>query len=128
MKRKLKDPGGSKLFACVALAQGAYYVLTALWSLLSIGTFQKVTGPKTDVWLVKTVGVLVGVIGTVLGVAGLRRRQSAETELLGAGSAGVLTLIDVYYVAKGRIPRVYLLDAFAETLLACCWAIVRYRR
>lgn len=70
-------------------------LLTVLWSLLSIDTFQKVTGPKTDLWLVKTVGV----IGAVLGVSGL-------------------AAVDVFYVAKGRISPVYLLDAAAELALA----------
>jgi hypothetical protein len=35
--------------------------MTGLWPLVSIGTFQQVTGPKTDLWLVKTVGVLIAV-------------------------------------------------------------------
>jgi hypothetical protein len=34
--------------------QGIYYLLTGLWPLVSIGTFQMVTGEKTDVWLVHT--------------------------------------------------------------------------
>lgn len=125
---KRRGSGSPEVFRSVALAQGAYYLFTALWSLVSVGTFQKVTGPKTDVWLVKTVGVLVGVIGAVLGVAGVRRRRSSEMELLGAGSAGALAIVNVYYVAKGRISRVYLLDALAELVLAGCWACVRYRR
>jgi hypothetical protein len=42
----------------VALIQAAYYVGAGLWSLASIRTFEAVTGPKTDRWLVKTVGVV----------------------------------------------------------------------
>ncbi len=33
---------------------------------MGIRTLEVVTGPKTDLWLVKTVGVLVGVSGVVL--------------------------------------------------------------
>ena len=47
----------------ISLAQGLFYFLTGVWALVSIDTFQKVTGPKTDLWLVKTVGVLFRVIG-----------------------------------------------------------------
>lgn len=67
---------GAPLFTLVALAQGVYYIVTCLWSLLSIDTFQRATGPKTDLWLVKTVGALVGVIGAVL-IAGMARSNTA---------------------------------------------------
>ena len=50
------------LAPALALAQGAYYLLTGVWPLVSIGTFQRLTGPKADRWLVKTVGVLVGAL------------------------------------------------------------------
>jgi hypothetical protein len=112
------------LFSAVALAQAALYILTGLWPLVSISTFQKVTGPKCDIWLVKTVGVLVTVIGAVIGVAGARRNITPETPLLGAGSAAGLAGIDIVYVAKGRIPPIYLLDALAELLLVGAWARV----
>jgi hypothetical protein len=75
------------------LAQGAYYLLTGVWPLVSIGSFQRVTGPKTDLWLVKTVGLLISVIGGVLGLAGWQRRDSLDSRLLGAGSAAGLASI-----------------------------------
>ena len=117
----------SNLFRYLSLAQGAYYVITGVWPLVSIGTFQKVTGPKTDLWLVKTVGVVVGVIGGVLAVAGLRRQTAPEIPLLAAGSAAGLAGIDIVYVAKKRISRIYLLDAAAELLLIAGWAFASIR-
>lgn len=118
---KIGRAGNRGPFTYLSLAQCLYYVATALWSLFSVGTFQKVTGPKTDVWLVKTVGVLVAAIGGSLGVAGLRRAQTPEMGLLGAGSAAGLAGIDIYYAARGRIPAVYLLDALAELVFLGCW-------
>ena len=106
----------------LALAQGLFYVLTGLWPLLSIRTFQMVTGPKTDLWLVKTVGVLVAVIGGVL-LNASRRPLPPEAPLLAVGSAAGLTAIDVVYVARRRISRIYLLDALAETALIAAWAL-----
>ena len=105
----------------LALAQGAFYIVTGVWPLVSIGSFQKVTGPKTDLWLVKTAGVLITVIGGVLTMAGLRRTVQPEVPVLGAGAAVGLTAIDVIYVAKGRIARVYLLDALTEVVLIAAW-------
>jgi hypothetical protein len=100
------------------LLQGVYYLLTGIWSFVGIRSFQLVTGPKTDLWLVKTVGVLVTVIGGVLIFAARRPRLVPEIPLLGIGSALGLTAIDVIYVARGRISPVYLLDALLELFLA----------
>jgi hypothetical protein len=117
-------------FAYLSMAQGLYYATTALWSLLSVGTFQRVTGPKTDVWLVKTVGVLVGAIGGALVVAGFRRAHTPEIGLLGAASAAGLAGIDAYYAGRRRISAVYLLDALAELILLTLWlyALMREKR
>jgi hypothetical protein len=67
----------------VALVQGLYYLAT---------------GPKTDLWLVKTVGILVAVIGAVLLSASRSRRISDE-----------------------------IMDAAAELCLVALWAIGRAR-
>lgn len=51
------------VFRPIAGVQGIYFLLTGLWPLVSIESFQWVTGPKTDLWLVYCVGCLVAVIG-----------------------------------------------------------------
>ena len=111
------------LWRYVAVAHACYYIITGLWPLFSIGTFQKVTGPKTDTWLVKTAGVLITVIGAVIGMAARPPSGEPQPEIatLAVGSALGLAGIDVVYVAKGRIRPVYLLDAVAEVLLAGAW-------
>lgn len=122
--QSLSDAGPSP----VLLVQGGFYVATGLWSLLSINTFQRITGPKHDVWLVKTIGVIVTVIGAVLASAALRGRVTPEVEALAVGSAAGLAGIDVVYVARRRISPVYLLDAMAEAALIALWAASRFRR
>jgi hypothetical protein len=117
----------TQLFPLVALLQGIYYAATGIWSLVSPGTFQKVTGPKTDIWLVKTVGVLVTVIGGVLAMAGLRRQTTREVPLLGIGSAAGLAAIDVIYASRGRISPIYLADAAANAAIIAAWLFVRRR-
>ncbi|MGK3988740.1 hypothetical protein WME99_37190 [Sorangium sp. So ce136] len=106
----------------VALAQGAFYVVTGIWPLVSMSTFEKVTGPKTDRWLVKTVGALIAVVGTTL-IADARRRPAAPpaSKLLGVGSAIALAAIDVIYASRGRISRIYLVDAAVELGIAGAW-------
>ncbi|HET9529931.1 MAG TPA: hypothetical protein VFQ92_06240 [Blastocatellia bacterium] len=110
------------------MGQGGYFLATGIWPLVDIRSFQAVTGPKTDQWLVKTVGVLVGVIGGVLIAAGARRRVTAEVSALAVGSAAGLTAIDVVYVAKRRISPIYLLDAVAEIALIGGWIFASKRR
>jgi hypothetical protein len=105
----------------LSIGQGLYFLGTGVWSLVSIETFQRVTGPKTDLWLVKTVGSIVSVIGGVLILAGIRQRITPEVTLLATGSAAALTAIDVVYVSKRRISPIYLLDAVAELLIIAAW-------
>ncbi len=76
-------------FALVALVQAVVYVATGIWPFASMRTFLLVTGPKVDLWLVKTVGALVTVIGAVIGLTGIRRQRSPEVALLAIGSAAM---------------------------------------
>ncbi|MCZ7572128.1 MAG: hypothetical protein M5U01_26555 [Ardenticatenaceae bacterium] len=113
--------GATQFLASVSVGQGIFYLITGLWPLVNIRTFQMVTGAKTDLWLVRTVGVLITVIGAVLTVAGLRRNITPASLLLAAGSAAGLTGIDIVYVARGRIARVYLLERRSRTQTSEVW-------
>lgn len=111
----------------LAFIQGAFYVATGVWPLVDITSFQLVTGPKTDLWLVKTVGVLISVIGIVLLAGARTRRISDEIVMLGVGSALGLAAIDLSYALSGRISAVYLGDAVVEIGLAVLWGVARGR-
>lgn len=104
------------------LVQGGYYAVTGLWPILSMRTFLIVTGPKTQLWLVKTVGALVIAIAAPLLWTSASGRLTPEIILLAAGSACVLGLVDVNYWAKGAISPVYLFDALVEFVLVGLWA------
>lgn len=58
--------------------QAAYYLAMGLWPLVQLPSFEAVTGPKTDDWLVHMVGLLAGVIGAALGVAAVHDRHRAH--------------------------------------------------
>jgi len=109
-----------------ALIQGIYYVVTGLWPLFSISSFQKVTGPKTDLWLVKTIGALIFISGLAILIA-VTQPVSINTNpsilVLAIGEALVLMLVDLIYVFRGRISRVYLADALAELAIIIAWIL-----
>ena len=107
--------------------QAGYNVVTGIWPLVHMPSFEAISGPKTDRWLVKTVGAVVGVNGGVIAVAGANDRITPEIVGLAIGSGASLAAMDVFYVSRGRISRVYLLDALAEFLFIAGW-IVRWRR
>jgi hypothetical protein len=112
----------------LSFSQGVYFALTGIWPLVSIRTFMMVTGTKTDIWLVKTVGVIVTAVGAVLLVAGARNAVTPEIYLLAIGSAVCLAGIDVYYVAKGTIDRIYLADAAVEIASIALWGVSWFTR
>ena len=85
------------------------------------GSFEALTGAKTDKWLARTVsGLLI-----TLGVEQLRRpddpESAAAARRLGIGTAATLVVIDLFYVARGRISKIYLLDAAVELWWIRSW-------
>ncbi len=115
-------------FRLLALLQGLYFLLGGLWPLISMSSFLAVTGPKADLWLVKTVSLLLMTIGLTLIIAWGSKRESIEIVLLAAGSAASLAAIDIIYAVKGRISSVYLLDAAVELFFVILWAHILLRR
>ncbi|WP_460683237.1 hypothetical protein [Modestobacter lapidis] len=108
--------------AGLARAHGAFNVLGGLWPLLHMRSFEVVTGPKVDRWLVRTVAGLMVANGVVQwraepsddGLAGARR--------VGVGTALTLGSIDLVYVGRHRISRMYLVDAVLEAGWVLAWA------
>ena len=103
------------------LAHGLFYLVGGAWPVVSIRSFEAVTGAKTDNRLVKTTGLLVTVIGATLASAARKEKPGSEIKILAIGSAASLAAVDFYYVAKRRIPPVYLCDGLAELALVMAW-------
>ena len=111
----------------LARVQGAYYAFTALWALVDLDSFQRVTGPKTDLWLVRTVAALILVVALALVSMSRRTPVPPDARLLGAAAALALGAVDVVHVLGGVIARIYLLDAAAEAALAVAWLAIPRR-
>jgi hypothetical protein len=98
----------------VSRLQGSFNVVSGLWPLLHMRSFEAVTGEKTDKWLVRTVSGLLIAIGIVQSLSPDNPQGLAQARRLGIGTAATLTAIDLVYVAKRRISKIYLLDAAIE--------------
>jgi hypothetical protein len=97
--------------------QGAYYLVTGIWPLVHLNSFETVTGPKTDDWLVQTVGVLAATMGATLVVGSRRQPPNLETLTLSALSAVGFAAVDVVFVCFGVISRIYLVDAVVQAVV-----------
>ena len=101
-----------------ARAHGLFNLAGGLWPLVHMRSFEAVSGPKVDRWLVETVAGLM----VVNGIVQLSPRSSPHTSrTLGVGTALWLAAIDLRYASTGRISKVYLLDAAAELAWAAAW-------
>ena len=97
--------------------QGIYYMASGFWPILHMSSFEKVTGPKRDKWLVKTVGALITAIGSTLLFSASREPRSETARNLGISTALALIGIDSIYSIRGTIPKIYLMDAAVEAAL-----------
>ena len=108
--------------------QGGYYVVTGVAPFVSRRAFEAVTGPKTEWWLVQTVGAVVTAVGAALLSGARSGRITPELRGLAAGCAAGLAAIDTVYVARRRIAPTYLLDAAAQVAALTALAARARRR
>jgi hypothetical protein len=104
--------------------QGIYYLITGLWPIIHIRSFMEVTGPKTDLWLVKTVGAIITAIAITM-VSQLGKSEvSDEMIVLAISSAAAFAAIDFYYSLKGTISKVYMIDGVVQIALILFWLLL----
>src|SRR5688500_15738987 len=87
---------------------GIFYFLTGIWPVVHIHSFMEVTGPKNDIWLVKTVGLLIATLSIGLLLASFRTYIQPDLILAVLGFAGFLTAVDIYYNVTDVIAPIYL--------------------
>jgi len=105
----------------IAAAQSALFIMSGLWPVVHLKSFEAVTGPKREGWLVKTVGLLVASVGAGLALAAARRQVSDEAALVGALSAGSLAGVALRYASTRRISPVYFVDALLHASCVAGW-------
>jgi hypothetical protein len=115
-------PNGPDEWSGIRLARthGLFNLVSGLWPLVSLRSFEWVFGPKEDTWLVQTVAGLL----TVNGVSQLLASPTegvAHARRVGLGTAATLLAIDLIYVPRRRIRPTYLVDAAVEAVWIAAW-------
>lgn len=108
------------LYKYALLVQGMYVLLTAVWALVDIQSFMFITGPKTDVWLVRTVAVLLICISLFFLLSSKKSEEPRVTLTALVFSFG-LAYIDFYYTLNNTIRWVYALDGIVESMFGLLW-------
>lgn len=117
-----------KLYKALLWIQGLYTLLTALWGLIDIDSFMAVTGPKNDIWLVKTVSVVLLAIAATLITYLFIQGDPLPAMVLGLLTSAGLAAIDFYYSGRKVISPVYALDGIAEVVFALVWVYLLLQR
>jgi energy-converting hydrogenase Eha subunit E len=84
-----------------------------------MASFEKITGKKTNKWLVKQVGLLAAAIGISLLFA-----QYPDKRIVAVPAAAAFMTIDFYYAFIKRIPRIYMADGFIQIIFLATWVFV----
>ena len=105
----------------VARLHSAFLVLFGCWPNLHMASFEAVTGKKHDTWLVRSVGLLLVTAGSAIALARRNGRVPASARVLGLGVSSSLAAISLTYASKGRIPRIYFLDAALHAAFVAAW-------
>jgi hypothetical protein len=86
----------------------------------------EVTGPKTDVWLVKTVGALLIPVSASLASYLIFNADRRPAFLLGTLSCIAFICIDFYYALSDVISNIYLLDGIVQIILLTGWIFTKF--
>src|SRR5687768_3239458 len=114
----------TKMFYTLLWIQGIYTLITAVWPLLHIESFVKVTGPKTDIWPVKTVAVLLVAISVCFISNIFIKTNKLPVILLALTSCIGLICIDFYYTSNDVISWVYMLDGILQIIFMVAWIYI----
>jgi hypothetical protein len=117
-----------KVYLVLLSIQSFYTLVTALWAIIDIHSFMMVTGPKTDIWLVKTVSVLLLAIASVFIYGLLKVSDPLPVIILAITSSAGLAVVDFYYTSSGTIKWVYSIDGILQVIFIVIWLILLFQR
>ena len=117
-----------KHFRTIIIAQSAYILITAVWPILDIESFMRITGYKTDIWLVKTVGALLIPVAACLSTYLFLEADKRPAFVLGMLTCVSFIAIDFYYALNDVISDIYLVDGIVQIIFLVMWILLAGKR
>lgn len=108
----------------LAMVQGMYDLLGGLWPLLHLQSFEQVTGPKSDDWLVRSVAGILVVVGIGLLYDASHHRLAAGMRRTAAGISLVLALVALISSTAGWVSWLYFIDGLAHASFFLGWVVL----
>jgi hypothetical protein len=112
-----------KAFRIILWIQTLYYFITAAWALVDIKSFMEITGPKTDIRLVKTVSVLLLAISLCFLANLFVKTNPWPVIILAVGCCIFLAFIDLLCRQRNNFCRLFFRrncrDRTAADLVIC---------
>ena len=113
-----------KLYKLTLWCQGIYTFITAVWPIVDIESFMFISGYKTDLWLVKTVSVLLLAMSICLLINTSSNRANLPVIILALLVAIGMAYVDFYYSLNNTISKIYMADGFVEILFIISWLMI----
>ena len=108
------------------LLHGLYLLFGGVWPLVHLKSFEAVTGPKLDEFLVRTVALLLILVGSIL--LGQRRTAVERSAVqLAMGTSFILGTVALVSAAGGWVWKVYFIDGTIHLLFVLAWAFLLLR-
>jgi hypothetical protein len=115
-------------FRTIIIAQSVYILITAVWPILDIESFMIITGYKTDIWLVKTVGALLIPVAACLSTYLFIESDTRPAFVLGMLTCISFIVIDFYYALNDVISDIYLVDGIVQIIFLLMWILLTVKR
>jgi hypothetical protein len=106
-----------KLAKLVLFFQGGYYLVTGLWSLISVESFSVFTQYRGDFFLKQTAGLLFSIIGGIFLYFASKNILVKELSIFALLNVLGVMLIEAYYVPKVGNPFPFWLDFGLEAVI-----------
>ena len=108
------------------IVHGLYLLIGGGWPLVHWKSFEAVTGPKLDEFLVHTVALLLILVGNIL--LGQRRTAVERSAVqLAMGTSLILGTVAIVSAAGGWVWKVYFIDGTIHLLFVLAWAFLLLR-
>lgn len=111
----------SNKFLYVPFIQGIYFLATLVWPVIDMESFMAVTGPKVDIWLVKTVSALLLPYTLICFWTAFGGKINFIVILTMVLVCWGLAFVELYYYFNKVIRWVYGADALLQILFSYWW-------